>query len=81
MGRTPLYLGCSTAAVTSRYTDSMKLFVLSLCCVVVLATASADLDRKEELEKVLDKLSNALSAEEAKTEDILGEGIAITCVQ
>lgn len=60
----------------------MKLFLLSLCCVVVLATTSAaDVERKEELEKVLDELSNALVAEEAKTEGLLGKGNVTACVQ
>lgn len=60
------------------YTDTMKLLVLSLCCVAVLATTTGDFDRKQELEKVLDELSNALAtAEEAKTDDVTETGLSL----
>ena len=56
----------------------MKLFVLALCCVVVLTTTNADLKSREELEKVLDELSNALvTADEAETEAVLGKGMLL----
>ena len=56
----------------------MKLFVLSLCCVAVLATTTRGFDRKQELEKVLDELSNALAtAEEAKTDDVTETGLPL----
>lgn len=48
----------------------MKLLVLTVCYVAVLATTSGDFERKRELEKVLDELSNALTtAEEANTDE------------
>ena len=56
----------------------MKLFLLVLCCVVVLTTSNADLKSREELEKVLDELSNALvTADEAETEEVLGKGMLL----
>lgn len=56
----------------------MKLPVLSLCCVAVLATASAEIDSSQEPEKALDKVSDQLvRAERADTAEAINAGLGI----
>lgn len=58
--------------------DSMKLPVLSLCCVAVLAAASAEIDTKQEAEKALDKVTNQfVRTERADTTEAPNAGLGI----
>lgn len=56
----------------------MKIPILALCCVAVLATASAEFKRKQEQKEISGKLSDqGLTAEGQETAETINAGLQI----